>query len=657
METPDRKIDPQTLNHGLPKDQYTHVIALVHGIRDIGAWQKTVSSQLMVKRGVQVVQIRYGQFSAWRFLFPLPIFFAGPMKRVADGLNNLRNEYPNAKLSVIAHSFGTFLTLRVLRANPLIQLWKLVFCGSVADDIVDWSSLRNRVGDSKLPTKEFIVNDCGTGDFWPVLGTAFGWYYGMAGAVGFSEEYVTNRFHRGKDGSPGAHSLYFDPIFVEREWRPFLVDDAPIGSGDGRQGEHLSFFVRLFYTPFAQWIARLCCLAAWLLPIACMLFAWQLYSSDGTKAGVALPPPPVKSPTTIRVAIKQWVGYTPMAVADQMGFFADSIKVEFVDVDTVAAMQRELVQRNIDIAMALVETHVRASEGYADKVHDENRPVVILKIDTSRGADGIVAVANILSVNDLGIVDGETRNFLFQKHDVSHFLFKHLFQLAGKSFRDFKDFAEDANPEAAAELFSDAKNAGRRTYFAAGTYEPYLTLARDPMDERFYSQGSHILIDSDQEGVRDLIVDVMTTRRHFLDEHRSAVEAFLRGWFRAVDALQIDSSADHDRAMEFALQFNGLPEQGTDWSCKTWPKNSKCAISEYLDMIAGLRGKHRSEADKELPWPNRQENVEFFKRPGDHPSMFDTVFEKCKQLREGRSLDELDPRDFDGSFVVVELTE
>jgi hypothetical protein len=263
--------DSQGTQHHLRKTGYSHVIALVHGIRDIGAWQHSVSCELESQRGVRVVQIRYGLFSAWRFLCPLPVFFGRPTRRVVTGLNNLRSEYPNAKISVIAHSFGTFLLLRALKNDPLIQLWKVVFCGSVADDLANWSEYRHRVGDGKRPTRDFIVNDCGTGDWWPVLGRAFGWFYGMAGTVGFSEEYVTNRFHRGSDGGRGSHSLYFDRQFVAKYWKPFLIDDKPLCVGTGRQGEHLPTPVRALYYPVLQWASRLVNIGVWFLLPLCIL--------------------------------------------------------------------------------------------------------------------------------------------------------------------------------------------------------------------------------------------------------------------------------------------------------------------------------------------------------------------------------------------------
>ncbi len=268
-------------NYGKSKDEYTHVIALVHGIRDIGAWQSTVSAEL-ASSGTVVSQIRFGLYPALRFLFPISL--AGPpIKKVLQELNDLKNEYPKAKISVIAHSFGTYVLIRALRADPNLKLWKIVFCGSVMDDQFRWVELKHRVGDGERPTRDFIVNDCGTADHWPVVGSSFGWFYGMAGATGFSESMIQNRFFRGMNEQGGGHNLYFDKEFVRMYWRPFLIDDIAPQNGDGTQGEHLSFLVRILYHGWARWICKLIAILVWLGIPALLLFGavsmWKYFST------------------------------------------------------------------------------------------------------------------------------------------------------------------------------------------------------------------------------------------------------------------------------------------------------------------------------------------------------------------------------------------
>lgn len=249
-------------NYGLPASDIKHVIVLIHGIKDIGAWQKKISKHL-VERGTQVEQVRYGLYPAIRFLFPIDLS-GGPVRKVLKRLRALKNQYRNAKFSIIAHSFGTYVFLKAMQADADLEFWKIVFCGSVADDQFEWSDLRRRVGDGRRAVRDFILNDCGTGDVWPVVGAAFGWHYGMAGATGFSEGFVTNRFHRATGGTKGGHGLYFDPEFVKTHWRPFLIDDNAPKDGDGEQGEHMPFFIRCLYHGWVRLLCKLFVLLVWI---------------------------------------------------------------------------------------------------------------------------------------------------------------------------------------------------------------------------------------------------------------------------------------------------------------------------------------------------------------------------------------------------------
>jgi len=268
-------------NYGRSRKDYEHVIVLIHGIRDIGAWQNKVSRPL-AQAGTAVTQIRYGLYPAVRFLFPINLS-AGPVRKVIKGLQDVRSEYPNARVSVVAHSFGTYVLLRALKQDHNLQLWKIVFCGSVADDLFEWAEVKRRVGDGDRATRDFVINDCGTGDSWPMLGAAFGWHYGMAGVTGFSESFVTNRFHRSQSGASGGHGLYFDPLFVKEKWRPFLIGDQPPSHGDGEQGEHLPFYVRFLYHGWVRWICRILLLAVWgvLSTVTCYILYWCIVAGYG----------------------------------------------------------------------------------------------------------------------------------------------------------------------------------------------------------------------------------------------------------------------------------------------------------------------------------------------------------------------------------------
>jgi hypothetical protein len=178
-----------------------------------------VVSTLEVPGRIKVIPIRYGYFDAFRFWFPFwtrnqPVKLVYQQIRVA--LQKHRMAYPEAKLSIIAHSFGTYVIGKILAREFDIRIHRLILCGSVLPLNFSWEQYRGRFDDDNS------INECGKADIWPVLAQSASWGYGASGTHGFSNEtLIINRFHE------GGHGQYFKQEFVEKYWEPFI-----------RRGEH-----------------------------------------------------------------------------------------------------------------------------------------------------------------------------------------------------------------------------------------------------------------------------------------------------------------------------------------------------------------------------------------------------------------------------------
>jgi hypothetical protein len=220
-----------------PHDRSTdfQVVLLIHGIRTQAEWQSMVKEKLSVPDRVIVYPIGYGYFDVVRFWFP---FWSRkkPIERVHDeirvALQKHQKLHPNAKLSIIAHSFGTFIIGEILKKDFTLQLHRLVLCGSVLPQDFPWSLLQGRFND------ENTINECGTADIWPVLAQSLSWGYGASGTHGFKKVLIKDRFHA------GGHGQYFNPEFVEKYWEPFI-----------RRGEYkeTDFEVKMPLTPW--WVS------------------------------------------------------------------------------------------------------------------------------------------------------------------------------------------------------------------------------------------------------------------------------------------------------------------------------------------------------------------------------------------------------------------
>lgn len=187
------------------------IIVLIHGIRTQAEWQNMVAAELTTPT-TEVWPLKYEFFDAFRFWLP----FGSRRRPVGDMLRELRrikSENPEAMLSVIAHSFGTYVIGRILRDETDIRLHRLVLCGSVLPRRFRWDIVGDRIA-------THVVNDCGTWDAWPVLAQSSSFGYGASGTFGFGRYRVRDRFHNFK------HSGFFDEQFVRTFWKPLFTDNA-----------------------------------------------------------------------------------------------------------------------------------------------------------------------------------------------------------------------------------------------------------------------------------------------------------------------------------------------------------------------------------------------------------------------------------------------
>jgi pimeloyl-ACP methyl ester carboxylesterase len=193
-----------------PRGDDQHVVLLVHGIRTEADWQDRIAS-LLRKAGVNCPQpFKYGYFDLFQFLTPGTVTRHIPSGRLHRQLRSISMQRPQAKLTVIAHSFGTVAICRLLQEFPDLVLHRLILCGSVVPLDYPWDRVR-------LQVQNRVLNECGVQDIWPRLAAACTWGYGPTGATGFGNFDVCDRFH------PGRHSDFFNDKFVTMYWLPFIL--------------------------------------------------------------------------------------------------------------------------------------------------------------------------------------------------------------------------------------------------------------------------------------------------------------------------------------------------------------------------------------------------------------------------------------------------
>jgi pimeloyl-ACP methyl ester carboxylesterase len=193
-----------------------HVILLIHGIRTEGVWQDKLYAKLKKSPTTLPVIVGFPYQDVFSFWFP-SLFRRYPIERVEREIRNAIKDNPHSHISVVAHSFGTYVISEILTRRPDIQLYRLLLCGSIIDRTYPWDALKN------IPTEE-VVNDVGTKDILPATARMVSWGYGNSGTFGFRTGKIKDRFFN------FGHSDFFTDQHIDDYWIPYLVDGEIVES-------------------------------------------------------------------------------------------------------------------------------------------------------------------------------------------------------------------------------------------------------------------------------------------------------------------------------------------------------------------------------------------------------------------------------------------
>jgi hypothetical protein len=211
-------------------DQVDHVIILVHGIRTYAPWQNTLRAHLE-KNGTRVELTNYGCFDIFRFWVPIQSVRSSAIDRIWASHRDIRKLYPGAKLSFLAHSFGTYIVANILRREFDLHAHRVIFCGSIVSYDFPFHEFAERF---TTP----IINEVGSKDYLPALAESVTWGYGSAGTYGFRVPRIRDRWHNNT-----SHSGFLTDKFCERFWVPFFADGTVVEAD--RQFDLPPFHIRL----------------------------------------------------------------------------------------------------------------------------------------------------------------------------------------------------------------------------------------------------------------------------------------------------------------------------------------------------------------------------------------------------------------------------
>jgi NitT/TauT family transport system substrate-binding protein len=204
-----------------------------------------------------------------------------------------------------------------------------------------------------------------------------------------------------------------------------------------------------------------------------------------------------------------WVGYGPLYLARDLGYFKDEgidVTLQVVD-DSALAMAAQAAGKLDGTATTIDEILKYRSDSFCFKA--------VLVLDESHGGDGMVAQNDINSLDDL-----KGKTVAMNEGSTSQFWFSYLLKKEGIPLKDVTVANMTADDAAAAFVAGHVP--------VAVTWEPNLTMVKT-------KKAGKVLVDSsDTPGV---IVDTLEFSCKTIQDKPNDVKGFIKAVYRAVDYM------------------------------------------------------------------------------------------------------------------------
>lgn len=212
--------------------QKKHIVVLLHGMNTNAEWQEALAEPIRNSTHIEPLVVGYGNFHPVKFWIPY-FFRRGRINKVLTDLKGIRKRNPDADISIVAHSFGTYVLSKILAACADVRFHRILLCGAIIDTDYDWSAVSNQF-------KEPVINDIGRKDIWPSMAKSWSWGFGNSGCIGFQNSLVRDRHFT------YGHSGFLNVKHMKKYWLPYLLDGKVVPSRYSRVRKPMGIFERAF---------------------------------------------------------------------------------------------------------------------------------------------------------------------------------------------------------------------------------------------------------------------------------------------------------------------------------------------------------------------------------------------------------------------------
>lgn len=273
--------------------------------------------------------------------------------------------------------------------------------------------------------------------------------------------------------------------------------------------------------------AGIAILALLALALAACGGAAQPTAAPPTSASAATSAPQATTasanPTHLKIGYSTWVGYGPLFIARDKGYFKDEgLDVELVKVEDPKDRFTALAGKQLDGLVTTLDTMSQYWKA-------ETPFHTFLALDESSGGDGIVSKPELNSVKDL-----KGKQVGVNVGSVSQFFLEYLLKQNGMTDKDLT-LVKMKQGDVPAALAASRIDAGV-------TWEPHLSKAA--------SNGGKLLATSKE--TPGLIVDIALLRDDVMQANPDAAKAMVRAWNKAIDYWKANPD-DADLIMQKGL--------------------------------------------------------------------------------------------------------
>ena len=237
----------------------------------------------------------------------------------------------------------------------------------------------------------------------------------------------------------------------------------------------------------------------------------------------------------MRLGMTTWVGYGPLFLARDKGFFKDNgLEVDLRIIEEASIYMAALAAGELDGNASTIDEIMKyRSPDFCFKA--------VVALDDSHGGDGVLVQADVNSLKDL-----KGKQVALNESSVSQFWFNILLAREGMTEKDVQIVNMTADDAAAAFIAGQVP--------AAVTWEPHLSLVREK------KQGKVLI---DLTSTPGLIVDVVDLNCDYIKSNPKDVEALVKGLYKAMEFIK--SSPDEAYAV-MAKGVGGYLEKPEDFA-------------------------------------------------------------------------------------------